>query len=119
MPDAFPVLSLSDEQLSLLAAQLLIYQHYLQRKVAPSTERTCALQVLSALLPRLSEMVIRRDSPRALLLAVEEALLIKEALTILQQLLEARPSSAERDQEIVRMETMRTLVEQTFPLTQD
>jgi hypothetical protein len=46
---------------------------------------------------------------------VEEVSTIKEALAVL----EAKRPSAGRDQEIQRLATMRTLIEQTFPAIQD
>ena len=118
MSQAFPVLPLSDDQLALLTAQLLIYQRYLHDKVAPSPTRTRALRVLSALTSRLSTLVTRREPQRTLFLTVEEIPLSKEGLTTLQHVLEARPASAGRNQEIQHLSTMRTLIEQTFPLTQ-
>jgi hypothetical protein len=119
MRDPFPFLHMSYEQISLLTAQLLVYHQYLQRKIKPSVKRDHTLRVLLALLRRLSTLVVPNDSQTAFLLTVEEVSTIKEALAVLQRALEAKRPSAGRDQEIQRLATMRTLIEQTFPAIQD
>jgi hypothetical protein len=118
MRDSFPLLQMSYEQISLLTAQLLVYQQYLQRKVAPSAKRNRTLRVLAALLQRLGA-IVWQTSVQMAFLTVEEVIIIKEALSVLQCSLETKPPSAGRDQEIQRLATMKTLIEQAFPLTQD
>ena len=117
MRDPFPLLKMSYEQLSLFIAQLLVYQQYLQRKVAPSAKRNRTLRLLQALLQRLTTLFGQSTTQMALLLTVEEVIMIKEALMVLQRALEAKSPSEGRDQEIQRLATMRTLIEQTFPST--
>ncbi len=118
MRDPFPMLALSYEQLALLTAILLVYQQYLQRKVAPSVKRNRTLRVLAALLQRFGT-IVWQTSRQAALLTVEEVLVIKEALTVLQENLETKRPSVGRDQEIQRLLAMKILIEQTFPLVQD
>ena len=118
MSEPFPLLRMSYEQISLLTAQLLVYQQYLQRKVAPSAQRNRPLRILIALLRRLSAMWEQTGPQKALLLTTEEVSLIKEALTVIQQVLETKPPSLGRDQEIERIAAMKTLIEQTFPTIQ-
>jgi len=119
MRDLFPLLKMSYEQISLLTAQLLVYQQYLQRKVTPSEKRDRTLRVLLALLQRLNTLFDQNGGPVALLLTVEEVAIIKEALVGLQRALEAKRPSTGRDQEIQRLVAMKILIAQTFPLTQD
>jgi hypothetical protein len=119
MHDSFPMLKMSYEQLSLLTAQLLAYQQYLQRKVAPSTKRNRTLRVLLPLLQRLQALFQPAGVQIGLLLTVEEVNIIKEALTILQQVLETKRPSGGRDQEIERLVSMYTLVNRTFSPPQD
>lgn len=119
MRDPFPLLHIGYEQILLLTAQLLVYQQYLQRKVAPSVKRDRTLRVLLALLRRLYTLVVPNGGQTAFLLTAEEIATIKEALAVLQQTLETKRPSARRDQEIQRLATMKTLIEQAFPLTQD
>lgn len=118
MSEPFPFLRMSYEQISLFTAQLLVYQQYLQRKVAPSVQRNRSLRILVALIRRLSAMWKQTGPQKALLLTVEEVALIKEALTVIKHVLETKPPSSGRDQEIERIVTMRTLIEQTFPTIQ-
>ncbi len=119
MHDPFPLLEMSGEQISLLTAQLLVYQHYLQKKVASSVKRNRTLRVLLALLQRLNALFNPGTTQRALLLTVEEVAVIKEALRVLQHVLKTKPPSVGRDQEMQRLAAMRARIEQTFPLTQD
>lgn len=119
MRDPFPLLNMSYEQISLLTAQLLVYQQYLQRKVAPSVKRNRTLRVLLALLRRLYTLVVLHSGQTMFLLTVDEVATIKEALAVLQRVLEAKRPSAGRDQEIQRLAAMKTLIEQAFPLAQD
>jgi hypothetical protein len=119
MRNPFPVLKMSYEQTFLLTAQLLVYQHYLQRKVASSVKRNRTLRVLLALLQRLNALFAQNGGQMPLLLTVEEVAIIKEALAVLQHALEAKHPSGERDQEIQRLAAMKTLIEQTFPPMRD
>jgi hypothetical protein len=119
MRDPFPRLNVSYDQLCLLTAQLLVYQQYLQRKVAPSVKRNRTVRVLQALLQRLQALFTENGRQMALLLTVEEVAIIKEALVVLQQALEAKPPFAGREQEIQRLVTMKMLIEQTFPDVQE
>ena len=119
MHDSFPMLKMSYEQLSLLTAQLLAYQHYLQRKVAPSAKRNRTLRILLPLLQRLQMLFQPAGVQTGLLLTVEEVTMIQEGLTNLQKILATKRPSEGRDQEIQRLATMKTLIEQTFPTTQD
>lgn len=119
MRDPFPLLNISYDQLSQLTAQLLVYQQYLQRKVAPSVKRDRTLRVLLAFLRRLDALFEHNHAQHMLLLTVEEVALVKEALAILQRELERKPPSVGRDQEIQHLATMRILIERAFPLTQD
>lgn len=115
MRDLFPLLKMSYEQISLLAAQLLVYQQYLQKKIAPSVKRNRTLRILLALNQRLNTLFAQNGGQMGLLLTVEEVATIKEALTVLQRILETRHPSAERGQEIQHLVGMKTLIEQTFP----
>jgi len=119
MHDSFPMLTMSYEQLSLLTAQLLAYQQYLQRKVAPSAKRNRTLRILLVLLQRLQALFQPTGVQMGMLLTVEEVVIIKGALTVLQQILETKRSSEGRDQEIRRLAATKTLIEQTFPTTHD
>ncbi len=118
MRDPLPFLHMSYEQISLLTAQLLVYQQYLERNVAPSAKRNRTLRIVAALLRRFGAIVWQTNVQIALL-TTEEVLIIKEALTVLQASLETKCPSAGRDQEIQRLAAMKMLIEQTFPLTQD
>lgn len=115
MNNSFPVLRMSYEQITLLTAQLLVYQQYLQKKVASSFKRNHTLRVLVALLRRLHTLFTPGRSHAALLLTVEEVAVIKEALVVLQTMLETRRPSIGRDQELQRLADMKTLIERTFP----
>jgi hypothetical protein len=106
---------MSYEQITLLTAQLLVYQQYLQKKVASSVKRNRTLRVLVALLRRLHTLFTPGSSHAVLLLTVEEVAAIKEALAVLLAMLETRRPSAGRDQEIQRLAEMKALIEQTFP----
>lgn len=117
--EAFPSLNISGEQYSFLTAQLMIYQRYLQKKVAPSVQRNRTLQALFALLQRLETLFDPHTSQGTLLLTIEEIALLKEALTVLRKVLKTRPPSGTRDAQIQRLTTMQTLIEQTFPTTHD
>lgn len=117
--EAFPSLNISGEQCFFLTAQLMIYQRYLQKKVAPSEQRNCTLRALFALLQRLEMLFDPHTSQGTLLLTTEEIALIKETLTILRKVLETRPPSSARDTQIQRLAMLQILIEQTFPLTQD
>jgi hypothetical protein len=119
MRDSFPLLKMNYEQLCLLMAQLLVYQQYLQKKVAPSAKRNRTLRILLALLQRLQAFFQQSGAQMALLLTVEEVAMMKDALAVLKLALEAKPASAEREREIQRLAAMKTLLEQTFPLIQD
>jgi hypothetical protein len=119
MRDPFPLLKMSYEQISLLTAQLLVYQQYLQRKVPPSVKRDRTLRILLALLRRLNALFDQNGGLAAILLTFEEVTIIKEALVALRNILETKSPSEGRDQEIQRLAAMRILIEQTFPLTQD
>ena len=104
MHDPLPQLHMSDEQLTLLTAQLLVYQHYLQRKVPPSTKQRRGVLVLQALLRRLHALATSRQRPQMLLLTDEEVALIKEALTVLhRRVSEKRPSGERGAHEILRV----------------
>lgn len=118
MHDPLPLLHMSYEQIALLTAQLLVYQQYLQRKIKPSLKRDRTLRVLKALLRRLYALVAPDSRLTALLVTVEEVAAIKETLIALQQVLETKPPSAGRDQELQRVETMKIFIEQAFPLRQ-
>lgn len=115
MHSSFPVFTMSYEQIALLTAQLLVYQHYLQRKVASSVKRDRTLRVLAALLQRLGGIAWHTNVQTALVLMVEEVTIIKEALTVLRSILERKPASAGRDQEIKHVITIKKLIDQTFP----
>jgi hypothetical protein len=119
MQGSFPMLKMSYEQLSLLTAQLLAYQQYLQRKVAPSAKRNRTLRILLPLLQRLQTLFQPNQVQMGLLLTTEEVVIIKEALVVLQHVLEKKRSSTGRDQEIQRLTAMEMLIKQTFPMTQD
>jgi hypothetical protein len=115
----FPQLKMNDRQVASLTAQLLVYQQYLQRKVAPSAKRNRSLRIVVALTRRLSAIWQQTSAQIVLLLTVEEVALMKEALTVMQQVLETKPPSSARSQEIERIVAMKTLIEQTFPTIQN
>jgi hypothetical protein len=119
MKEPFPLLKMSYEQISLFKAQLLVYQQYLQRKVAPSTKRNRSLRILVALIRRLNVIWIQTNVQVAFLLTVEEVLIIKEALTVLQHILETKPPSPGLDQEIEHLAIMKKLIDSTFPTIED
>lgn len=119
MPAPWPQLPLSGEQIAHLTAQLLIYQQYLQRKVAPSAKRNQTLQVLRALLQRLATLFDPMTSQGLILLTVEEVAMITESLAVLRNVLQTRPPSVGRDDQLQRLTNMQALIEQTFPNTHD
>lgn len=115
MYEPFPQLNMNDEQISLLTAQLLVYQQYLQRKVAPSHKRNRSQRIVVALIRRLSTIWKQTNAQRVFLLTVEEVSIMKEALITMQHALETKPPSRGRDQEIERLAATKKLIEQTFP----
>ncbi|MGH2506942.1 MAG: hypothetical protein ACRDHZ_05945 [Ktedonobacteraceae bacterium] len=119
MRETFPSLPISNDQLTFLTALLMVYQQYLQRKSPLSVTHKRTLRVLSALLQRFYALFTPRATPTPLLLLEEEVAIIKEALAVTQQVLATKPPFAGRDQELQRLTEMKTLIEQTFPLTHD
>lgn len=106
---------MSYEQISLFTAQMMVYQQYLQRKVVPSAKRNRSLRIVVALIRRLCSIWEQTSAQRVILLTVEEVALIKEALSVMQRILETKPLSPGCDQEIERLAAMKALIEQTFP----
>lgn len=115
MSNSFSLLKMSYQQITLLTAQLMVYQQYLLRKVAPSVKRDRALRVLGAFLQRLGTMIQQTNYQTMMLLTNEEVILLKEALIVLQAVLETKPSSTGRDLEIQRLAAMKMVLDQTFP----
>lgn len=118
MHDPMPLLRLSKEQRYLLSGQLLVYQHYLQKSMAPSKEPGQTVQMLIDLRLRLNALCDRGRLSRTFHLTIEEAILLKEAVSVLQQTLESLAFSPGRDLEIRRCVAMNRLFEQSFPSIQ-
>lgn len=115
MSNSLALLKMSYEQITLLTAQLLVYQQYLQRKVAPSAKRDRMLLVLGILIQKLGAIICQENTQAMLLLTSEEIIILKEAVTVLRTSLEGKPASTGRDLEIQRLAVMKVILDQAFP----
>jgi cell division FtsZ-interacting protein ZapD len=119
MPDAFPLLPISHEQLQRLVAALLVYRLYLQRKVPPTQERLRTFITLECLLQKLNLGLTTQEETLPLFLTEDDVSVIKAGFTTLLDQLKrkARPEKIKR--EVEQLQELKTLIEQTFKTVQD
>lgn len=119
MVDDIPLLHLTQNQASLLEAQLLVYLQYLRLRVAPSVKRSQQTRMLYALTQRLFAVLDQRKPIIVLSVTREEQSLVQEGLSLLVRTLQEKPPSPERDQEITKLIDTQALLAHAWRRTND
>lgn len=119
MVDSLPLLPISSERLQALVAALLVYQRYRREKTPPSEERTRTLFILEFLIPKLYSKAGTHEEATPLWLTVDDVQVMKIGLATLLDLLNRKPPSARIKKEMQRLKELKTVIEQTFRITQD
>lgn len=116
---SLPVLPISQDQLQMLTAAMLVYKRYRREKTPPTEERLRTLLTLEFLIPKLYGAVETQEEATPLWLTVDDVQTMKAGLTSLLDTLNRRPSSAAIKQEVQRLKELKTVIEQTFRTAQD
>ncbi|HEU5383623.1 MAG TPA: hypothetical protein VFV38_50125 [Ktedonobacteraceae bacterium] len=119
MPKSLPMMQINQDQLSFLVAVLLVYRKYRREKTPPTEERMHTLIVLDLLISRLNGGLATSREPASLLLTEDDIHVLKAGLIMLLDRLNRKPPTAAIKQETQRLKELKTLIDQTFQITQD
>ena len=118
-----PMVPISLEHLSQLAAAMLVYEQFRRRKTPPSEERTHTLVVLALLMPKLLYGIEPHDDDRPLPLTTDEIQVMKGGLATVLDQLQRKPARGKkakrRAEEIKKLEHLKQMLDQHFRTTQD
>ena len=118
-----PMVPISLEHLSQLAAAMMVYEQFRRRKTPPSEERTHTLLVLAVLLPKLLSGVEPHEGDRPLPLTTDEIQVMKSGLATVLDQLQRKPATGKqvkrRTEEIKKLKHMKQMLDQHFRTTQD
>ncbi len=113
-----PILHLNRQQGTQFAAHCSAYRSSLWRCLLPSPERNQALRGIQGLQGRLEQLQEQGQAHLALSLSMEEGTILKQLFIILMQQYGNAPPSAERNQKLGELGSLRVLVERTLRQTQ-
>lgn len=119
MARPLPTLQIDQKQLSYLVAVLMVYRKYRREKTPPTAERLHTLIVLEYLIPKLNALIDTREEPASLLFTTDDVHVLKAGFTMLLDRLNKKSPTPEVRREIQRLKELKTLIDQTFKVTQD
>lgn len=108
------VLHLNRQQGTQLAAYCSAYRSYLWHCLLPSPERNQALRSIQGVQGRLEQLQEQGQAHLALPLSMEEGTTLKQLFIILMQQYGNAPPSAERNQKLGELGSLRVLIERTL-----
>ena len=119
-----PMVPISLEHLSQLAAAMLVYEQFRRRKTPPSEERTHTLLVLAVLMPKLLYGAEPHEGDRPLPLTTDEVQVMKDGLATILDQLQRKPvrrgkQAKKRAEEITKLEHLKQMLDEHFRTTQD
>ncbi len=119
MVQPLPLLPISQEQLQQLIAAMLIYWRFRQKKTPNTEERRRTLFILEFLIPKLYRGVGVHEEATPLWLTTDDVSVLKSGMATLIAELNRKPASRKITEQIQQLKKLKTLIEQTFPTTQD
>jgi hypothetical protein len=118
MMETAPALHLNPSQVAHLIGYCSAYRASLWRSAMPTPERNQALRSIQALQGRLEKAQEQGQTNVVLALSMEEGTALRQLFLVLMQHYSQKPPSAERNQKLGELGSLRVLVERTFRQTQ-
>jgi hypothetical protein len=114
MRETTPALSLNPSQIARLIGYCTAYRSSLWRSALPTPERNQTMRVIQALQGRLEKAQEHGHASVILALSGEEGTALRQLLLVLMQQSSQEPPSAERNQKLGELGSLRVLVERTL-----
>ena len=118
MMETAPALHLNPSQVAHLIGYCAAYRSSLWRSVMPTPERNQAIRIIQAFQGRLEKAQEHGHASVILALSGEEGTALRQLLLGLMQHYSQEPPSAERNQKLGELGSLRVLVERTLRQTQ-